>query len=130
MAEEWARELERASSSSEMEEVLDRLVQQAPFIELGYFVDTTGYVVALCYNRAATAGRQLLSLVSAREIDMTQRPWYRTVSRERRASLTQPYESLQSTGQVFTVAAPVHGRDRSFKGVLGVDINLTGWTRI
>jgi hypothetical protein len=114
-----------------MEEMLDRLVQQTPFIELGYFVDTSGYTVALSYNRALTSGRQLLSAVGAREIDMTQRPWYRAVSRERRASLTPPYESLQSSGQVFTVAAPVFSsRDHQFKGVLGVDINVTGWTRI
>jgi methyl-accepting chemotaxis protein len=131
MVEEWSKELEKAVSSTEMEETLDRLVQQAPFIELGYFVDTSGYTVALSYNRALTSGRQLLSAVGAREIDMTQRPWYRAVSRERRASLTPPYESLQSSGQVFTVAAPVFSsRDRQFKGVLGVDINVTGWTRI
>jgi hypothetical protein len=130
MAEEWGKELERAATSTELEETLDRLVQQTSFIELGYFADTTGYLVALCYNRAVMANRPLLSLVQAREIDMTQRPWYRTVSRERRAALTQPYESLQNTGYVFTVAAPVYGRDRAFKGVLGVDINLTGWTRI
>ena len=130
MVEQWARELELAATATELEETLDRLVQDTPFIELGYFADTTGYLVALCYNRAAMAGRNLLTLVSAREIDMTQRPWYRTVSRERRANLTQPYESLQNTGHVFTVAAPVYGRDRSFKGVVGVDINVTGWTRI
>ncbi|HVG07156.1 MAG TPA: methyl-accepting chemotaxis protein [Thermoanaerobaculia bacterium] len=131
MVEEWGKELERASTSTELEETLDRLVQQTPFIELGYFADTTGYLMALCYNRAVVGGRQhLLTLVSAREIDMTQRPWYRTVSRERRAALTQPYESLQHTGHVFTVAAPVYGRDRTFKGVVGVDINVTGWTRI
>jgi methyl-accepting chemotaxis protein len=131
MVEEWARELEKATSAGELEDALDRLVQQTPFIELGYFVDTSGYTVALTYNRALTGGRQLLSAVSAREIDMTQRPWYRAVSRERRAALTPPYESLQSSGQVFTVAAPVFSRsERSFKGVLGVDINVTGWTRI
>ena len=130
MVEEWGKELERAATSTELEETLDRLVQQTPFIELGYFADTTGYLVALCYNRALTGNRTLLSLVQAREIDMTQRPWYRTVSRERRAALTQPYESLQNTGHVFTVAAPVYGRDRTFKGVIGVDINVGGWTRI
>jgi methyl-accepting chemotaxis protein len=130
MVEDWGKELERAATSTDLEEALDRLVQQTPFIELGYFADTTGYLVALCYNRAVTSNRPLLSLVQAREIDMTQRPWYRTVSRERRAALTQPYESLQHTGHVFTVAAPVYGRDRTFKGVLGVDINVGGWTRI
>jgi ABC-type transporter Mla subunit MlaD len=131
MAEQWARELERATSVTEMEETLDRLVQPTPFIELSYFVDTTGYTVALSYNRVLTAGRNLLTAIAAREIDMTQRPWYRAVSRERRAALMPPYESLQSSGQVFTVAAPVYSsQDRTFKGVLGVDINVAGWTRI
>jgi len=130
MVEEWGKELERAATSTDLEETLDRLVQGTPFIELGYFADTTGYLVALCYNRALMGNRPLLSLVQARDIDMTQRPWYRTVSRERRAALTQPYESLQNTGHVFTVAAPVYGRDRTFKGVIGVDINVGGWTRI
>lgn len=131
MVEQWSKELEKVTTATEMEETLDRLVQQTPFIELGYFVDSSGYTLALSYNRALTSGRQLLSAVSAREIDMTQRPWYRAVSREKRASLTPPYESLQSSGQVFTVAAPVFSsRDRTFKGVLGVDINVTGWTRI
>ena len=130
MVEAWARELESATSASEMEERLDVLVQRTPFIEMGYFVDTTGYTVALSFNRALTDGRPLLSAVSAREIDMTQRPWYRAVSRERRSALTPPYESIQNGEPVFTVAAPVQGRDKTFKGVLGVDINVTGWTRI
>jgi hypothetical protein len=31
---------------------------------------------------------------------------------------------------VFTVASPILGRDGTFMGVVGVDINVTGWTRI
>jgi len=130
LVEDWARELEKATDAGSMEGILEGLVAQAPFVEVGYFVDTTGYTVALSYNRHLVGGRHLLSAVGAREIDMTQRPWYRAVSRERRSALTPPYESLQGGDPVFTVAAPVFSRDRSFKGVLGMDINVTGWTRI
>jgi methyl-accepting chemotaxis protein len=130
LAEEWARRLERAAGAAEMEEALDGLVQKTQFVEMSYFVDTTGYTVVLCHNRALTAGRPVLAAGSAREIDMTQRPWYRAVAREKRAALTPPYESMQNGETCFTVGAPMRGADGSFKGVLGVDINVTGWTRI
>ena len=68
--------------------------------------------------------------VNLRELDMTKRPWYRIVSREKRSALTPPYDSLFNGEKVFTVASPILGRDGTFMGVVGVDINVTGWTRI
>jgi methyl-accepting chemotaxis protein len=127
MVEEWAKKLQKGGSS-EIESQLDELVQAAPFIQMGYFVDTTGYTVALAYNRSLTNGQQLS--FNLREIDMTRRPWYRSVSREKRSALTPPYESLFNGEKVFTVASPMLGRDGTFMGVVGVDINVTGWTRI
>jgi methyl-accepting chemotaxis protein len=131
LVEEWAQRLQKASGSAELESTLDELVQGAPFIEMGYFVDTTGYTVALCANRSALgSGRAAVASVNLREIDMTRRPWYRAVSREKRAALTPPYESLNQGELVFTVATPMVNREGQFSGVLGVDINVTGWTRI
>jgi methyl-accepting chemotaxis protein len=125
--EEMAKKLQKAGSS-ELETQLDELVQGAPFIQMGYFVDTSGFTVALAYNRNLTNGHQIA--VNLRELDMTRRPWYRIVSREKRSALTPPYESLFNGEKVFTVAAPILSRDGSFMGVVGVDINVTGWTRI
>ena len=39
--------------------------------------------------------------------------------------LAPPYESLFNGEKVFTVASPSLGRDGTFMGVVGVDINLT-----
>jgi ABC-type transporter Mla subunit MlaD len=127
LVEEWAKKLQKAGSS-ELEAQLDELVQGAPFIQMGYFVDTTGYTVALAYNRNLSNGHQIA--VNLRELDMTKRPWYRIVSREKRSALTPPYDSLFNGEKVFTVASPILGRDGTFMGVVGVDINVTGWTRI
>ncbi len=130
LIEEWARQLERTAGAGEMEGVLDSLVQKVPYVEMAYFVDTSGYTVTLCYNRSMIGGRQLLGASGAREFDMTQRPWYRAVAREQRTALTPPYESLQNGETCFTVGAPVRNREASFIGVLAVDINVNGWTRI
>jgi hypothetical protein len=130
LVEDWGKQLERAMGAAEMEGVLDSLVQKVPFVEMAYFVDTSGYTVTLCYNRALAGGRQLLGASGAREFDMTQRPWYRAVAREQRTALTPPYESLQNGETCFTVGAPVHNREGAFIGVLAVDINVNGWTRI
>jgi hypothetical protein len=130
MVEEWAQRLQKTSGSSEFEAALDEMVQAAPFIEMAYFVDTTGYTVAICTNKAIAAAGRASVPSNLREIDMTRRPWYRAVWREKRAALTPPYESLNQGEQVFTVAAPMLNREGQFSGVLGVDINVTGWTRI
>jgi methyl-accepting chemotaxis protein len=130
LVEEWAQRLQKASGATELESVLDQMVQGAPFIEMAYFVDTTGYTVALCTNKNAAMGGRASAPVNLREIDMTRRPWYRAVSREKRAALTPTYESLSAGDLVFTVAAPMLNREGQFSGVLGVDINVTGWTRI
>ena len=129
LVEDWAQRLQKASGATELESTLDEMVQGAPFIEMGYFVDTTGYTVAICTNKNASNGRASVP-VNLREIDMTKRPWYRAVSREKRAALTPPYESLNQGELVFTVASPLLNREGQFAGVLGVDINVTGWTRI
>jgi methyl-accepting chemotaxis protein len=130
LVEEWALRLQKASGATELESVLDQMVQGAPFIEMAYFVDTTGYTVALCVNKNAAAGGRTSIPSNLREMDMTRRPWYRAVSREKRAALTPTYESLSQGEMVFTVAAPMLNREGQFSGVLGVDINITGWTRI
>jgi hypothetical protein len=130
LVEDWAQRLQKASGAAELESTLDELVQGAPFIEMGYFVDTTGYTVAICTNKAAASIGRATVPVNLREIDMTKRPWYRAVSREKRAALTPPYESLNQGELVFTVASPLLNREGQFAGVLGVDINVTGWTRI
>ncbi|HEY2738011.1 MAG TPA: methyl-accepting chemotaxis protein, partial [Thermoanaerobaculia bacterium] len=130
LVEEWAQRLQKATGATELESMLDDLVQGAPFIEMAYFVDTTGYTVAICTNKAAVASGRASVPGNLREIDMTRRPWYRAVSREKRAALTPPYESLNVGEMVFTVASPLLSREGQFAGVIGVDINVTGWTRI
>ncbi|HBL27982.1 MAG TPA: hypothetical protein DD490_14185 [Acidobacteria bacterium] len=127
LVEEMAKKLQKAGSA-ELETQLDELVQGYPFLQMGYFVDTTGYTVALAYNRSVGDGSKIA--LNLREIDMTKRPWYRSVSREKRSALTPPYDSLFNGEKVFTVASPILGRDGQFLGVVGVDINVTGWTRI
>ena len=128
LVEEWSQKLQRGGSA-ELEPMLDDLVQGAPFIQMGYFVDTSGYTVALCCNRALAQSNGH-AVATMREVDMTRRPWYRQVSREKRSTLTPPYDSLFNGEKVFTVASPMLSRDGSFLGVVGIDINVMGWTRI
>jgi len=131
LVEDWASQLEQTKSSGDMQRVLDGLIDKTPFIEMAYFVDTSGYTVALSFHQEESAGRKLLGAEGAREIDMTRRPWYRAVARERRTTLTSPYQSIQSGEPCFTVAAPVRrGSQREFAGVLGIDVNINGWMRI
>ncbi len=94
----------------EMEAVLDELVQHAPFIELGYVADAAA-ARSRCRSSAAPGARRRegdnFRGAEWREgYDLRPRPWFRAVARERRTTLTSPYDSLQSGETCFTVGAP------------------------
>jgi hypothetical protein len=129
LVEGWAAELLRAGDSEAVERRLDELVQASGYIEVGYVVDTRGYTVAWTANRQMS-GKSFIGVEKAREFDMRQRPWYRAVARSGRAIITPPYRSLQSEDICFSACAPMLGADSKLVGVLGIDINVVGWTRI
>ncbi|HEY0781945.1 MAG TPA: methyl-accepting chemotaxis protein [Thermoanaerobaculia bacterium] len=129
MVEDWVKQLAGLSGSG-LDEALDALLAKVPFVDLAYCVDTRGTIQSLSQGRGLTGRRQLLDLPALREVDRTRRPWYRAVAREHRTALTPPYESIQSGESCFTVGAPRFDAAGNFLGVLGVDINVMGWTRI
>ncbi len=129
LIEGWSRQLqgvERETISAR----LDELVQATPFIEMGYLADAQGRVVVLCHSKRLMGERSRLSEEESKQIDMRQRPWFRSVARERRTSLTSLYDSLQSNELCFTVATPLTDGGGAFAGVLGMDVNLTSWTQM
>ncbi len=130
LVEGWARQLEEKGSLPEKEQVLDELVHEAPFVELGYLMALDGGTLALSFNRELLDERQLALAAKVRETDVRSRPWFKAVARQWRTSLIPPYESMQNSQACFTVCTPLRNGDGSVAAVLGIDINVTGWTRI
>jgi methyl-accepting chemotaxis protein len=130
LVEEWARCLETAEEMTEKERLLDELVHKAPFVELGYIALMNGSTPVLSFNRDLLDDRQLALANRVRESDIRQRPWFKAAARHWRTTLIPPYESMQDSEACFTVCTPVKDKSGTVLGVLGIDINVTGWTRI
>jgi methyl-accepting chemotaxis protein len=130
MVEDWARQLEDTPSLPEKEKVLDGLVRNAPFVELGYLMGLDGGTLVLSFNQELIDDHQRALAEKVRESDVRVRPWFKAVARHWRTTLIPPYESMQDSEACFTVCTPVHNGDGSLSAVLGIDINVTGWTRI
>ncbi|HKV07531.1 MAG TPA: methyl-accepting chemotaxis protein [Thermoanaerobaculia bacterium] len=130
LVEDWARRLEAVEGTIEKERVLDELVHKAPFVELGYLATLSGSTPVLSFNRDLLDDRQLALAARVRESDIRQRPWFKAASRNWRTTLIPPYESMQDSEACFTVCTPVRDGSGEVMGVLGIDINVTGWTRI
>jgi hypothetical protein len=118
-----------------VEKVLDGFVQKAPFLEMAYVADVRGRTLAVTFfggssRKEGGAGSDFRGAEWLKDYDLRQRPWFRAVAREMRTSLTSPYSSLQSGDTCFTVASPVRGPGGGLAAVLGVDVNVTGWTRL
>jgi methyl-accepting chemotaxis protein len=145
LVEDWARKIEPLPTLPEQEHTLEELVRNAPFVELGYLMGLDGSTLALCFNRDLLDERQRSLAAKVRETDVRQRPWFKSVSRHWRTTLIPPYESIQNSEACFTVCTPIYGPGGAADGggvhgvhdgagnivaVLGIDINVTGWTRI
>jgi len=130
LVEDWARNIEPLHSLQEQEGALELLVRSAPFVELGYLMALDGGTLALAFNKDLLDERQRSLAAKVRETDVRSRPWFKAVSRHWRTTLIPPYESMQNSEACFTVCTPLRNGDGSIAAVLGIDINVTGWTRI
>jgi hypothetical protein len=99
-------------------------------VELGYLMALDGGTLALSFNQNLLDERQQSLAAKVRETDVRSRPWFKAVSRHWRTTLIPPYESMQNSEACFTVCTPLRHGDGSIAAVLGIDINVTGWTRI
>ncbi len=130
LVEDWAHRLEALPGMEEREAALDELVRNAPFVELGYMSRLDGTTPVLAFNQELLNERQRLLANKVHETDVRTRPWFKSVSRHWRTVLIPPYASIQDSEACFTVCTPVHDAAGAVTGVLGIDINVTGWTRI
>ena len=130
LAGRWASEVRKRFGSWEaIESLLHELLQDNRFVELAYVMDSSGTQLALSLNEEVAGGREIPAAVRTGE-GLTERPWFRGVMREGRTIITPLYDSLVSTEQCFTVAAPVKDDGGRIIGVLGMDVNVDSWTRI
>jgi hypothetical protein len=129
LVESWAARA-AAVAPAARQELLEELVRGTLFADLAYWVDERGTMSALAVNPATIGARPSLDLAQLRDVDMRRRPWFRNAERERRTGITPPYQSILTGEQCFTVCACVDRPDGGFGGVLAVDVNVTGWTRI
>ncbi|HEY0510832.1 MAG TPA: methyl-accepting chemotaxis protein [Thermoanaerobaculia bacterium] len=130
LVEDWARQIQPLPTLPEREKALEDLVRHAPFVELGYMMGLDGGTLALSFNQDLLDERQQSLAARVRETDVRTRPWFKAVARHWRTTLIPPYESMQNSEACFTVCTPLRNGDGSISAVLGIDINVTGWTRI
>jgi ABC-type transporter Mla subunit MlaD len=130
LVETWARRLEELPGVAEKEAALEGLVREAPFVELGYLMGLDGSTLVLSFNQNLLDERQRSLAEEVRKTDVRTRPWFKAVARHWRTTLIPPYESMQNSEACFTVCTPLLNGDGSVASVLGIDINVTGWTRI
>ncbi len=130
LASELADDFAARAGHWEAAEVsLEEIVKANPFVELAFLADERGTLVGLAVNREATGGREAPSSVAVGS-DASDRPWFHAVARERHAILTPLYDSLLTGQKCFTVAAPITDSSDRLVGVMGLDVNAKGWTKI
>jgi methyl-accepting chemotaxis protein len=129
LAEGWAAQINEMADVPAKEQRLEELLQQVPFVEMAYFVDSTGATAILCFQGRVPEPLRARA-ARAREADLRHRPWYRGVLRQGRTVLIPPYLSIPTGEACLTAATPLRAANGELLGVLGIDVNINGWMRI
>lgn len=105
------------------------LLSQSPYVEFAYLVDKQGTMLACTSSPEWSHGEKLPVGVEIGK-DYSDRPWFKTVLQTRTPTITTLYESLLTSQQCFTVAAPIITLSGGQVGVLAADVNLKSWIKI
>lgn len=103
-------------------------LKQHRFLENAFLTDPEGNLVAFTPNPELRLPDTAIPVAVGQ--NLSERPWFQAVMRDRRTTLTPVYTSLLTGQKCFTVAAPVYDPQGRIVGVLGLDVNATSWTKI
>lgn len=109
---------------------LHDLISSSPYIEFCYLVDDRGTLLACAISPEWEHERRRAEEAVEVGKNYSERPWFKTVRATQSPTITTLYESLLTSDQCFTVAAPIIADDGQQVGVLGADVNLTSWIKI
>ena len=112
-----------------MEGLLEELIEESPSLELVYLVDLSGSMISYVANPDAVGDREKPGSAAVGQ-SYADRPWFQAVSRDQRSVVTPIYDSLLTGDPCFTVAVAVLDNEQQMVGTLGVDVNLSSWTKI
>ncbi len=118
-----------AGNLEAVEGLLEELIDEAPSLELAYLVDLSGSMISYVVSHDAVGDREKPGSAAVGQ-SYADRPWFQAVSRDQRSVVTPIYESLLTGDPCFTVAVAVFDDDQQMVGTLGVDVNLSSWTKI
>ncbi len=126
----WSDRLRDSAANLEVVEgVLAEVVDDHPYIEFAYLVDTTGTMIAFEINKEVVEAHRAKGSVAVGQA-FGDRPWFQAVNRNKRPAVTPPYVSLLTDDRCITIAAAVRSRTGAMIGTLGVDVNVSSWTSI
>jgi methyl-accepting chemotaxis protein len=127
LAERWAAELAPLLEAPEaLERRIEALLEERTDVECAYVFDPRKSRVAIVAQPSLFAGREIPESIRSGQ-GFADRPWYRALLAERRATVTPVFVSLLSNERVVTAVAPIAGEgDRLV--ALGIDIHLERWS--
>jgi two-component system, sensor histidine kinase and response regulator len=97
--------------------VLKSIVENNPFLSLGYFGTETKMTV---FDKEETVG----VIEDLEGFDVTERPWYAKAKEAGKTIWTDPYVDANTKKLVVTCATPVYRTENDLAGVVGFDVLL------
>lgn len=111
----------RSGDRPMQEQAMEEAIRKYPFIELLYLTNAKGIqVTGNIYSEKARKE----SNASGLNENWSRKEWFTNPDSKGRPYISKVYRSSATDNFCFTVSVPVYDTKRSYKGILGVDVNV------
>lgn len=126
LVEEYSNKPEIMSMDAEkITEILEEIVANNQFLQMAYVTDTDGIQIT---ENIAQPWIEKAKEISRKGDDRSSRPWFASIIKEGKSSLTDYYISKTTEELCVTASAPITNTNGEFVGVVAMDFNFSNLT--
>lgn len=126
LVEEYSNKPEIMSMNTDkITEVLEDIVTNNQFLQMAYVTDADGIQIT---ENIAQPWIEKAKEISRKGDDRSQRPWFASIIKDGKSSVTDYYISKTTEELCVTASAPITNENGEFVGVLAMDFNFSSLT--
>ncbi len=114
-------------NDKEINQLLEKAIEDYPFIQYMYITDTEGNRTACAYTKENPYNEQYKAL--DKDINYSTREWFKNPMKSGALHVSQVYQSVFTKALIFTVSHAIADENDNIKAIIGADMQMDSLLR-
>ncbi len=116
-----------SKNEKEVNALLEKTIQEYPFIQYMYITDTKGNRKACAFTKESPYNEQYKAL--DKDINYSEREWFKNPMKSGSLHVSQVYQSVFTSALVFTVSHAIADENDNITAIIGADMQMDSLLR-